>query len=408
VSYQNDCPHRPPCPGCPRFGESVLPTEAWSQLCEIATAAGLPEPPIHSLPGRGHRHRARLAVRGNARNPKIGLFQSGSHRIVHTPHCPVHHPLINEAAREIREAIRETGVAPYADRPHRGALRYLQLVVERASERIQVVLVGCGETPEVLGGLPEAVEKRLGDRLQGLFFNAQPERSNAILGPGMIRLAGEATTVESISGVDVYFPPGAFGQNHLPLFERAVERIAELIPDDSTIAEFYCGVGSIGLPLLGRSKAIRFNERSPDGLAGLELGLAARPDGERARANVIPGAAGDALKALDTAEDSAEDSAEIVIVDPPRRGLDDALRVALTDSPPKRLVYLACGLDSLARDLESLTRPGGLTLAGLEVFDFFPFTQHVETLVWLDQTGTPVESTKSSDENQSRHPESPA
>ena len=50
---------------------------------------------------------------------------------------------------------------------------------------------------------------------------------------------------------------------------------AELVPDDATIAEYYCGVGSIGLPLLGRSKTIRFNERSPDGLAGLELGLAA-------------------------------------------------------------------------------------------------------------------------------------
>lgn len=354
-----------------------MPAAAWSQLCEIAAGAGLPEPPIHSLPGRGHRHRARLAVRGNAQNPKIGLFQSGSHRIVHTPHCAVHHPLINEAAREIREAIRETGIAPYADRPHRGALRYLQLVVERATERIQIVLVGCGETPEVLGDLPEAVEKRLGGRLQGLFFNAQPKRSNAILGPEMVRLAGEAATVETLCGVNVYFPPGAFGQNHLPLFERAVERIAELVPDDSTIAELYCGVGSIGLPLLERARAIRFNERSRDGLAGLEIGLAERPDDERSRATILPGTAGDALNSLD--------GAEIVIVDPPRRGLDEALRIALADAPPDRLVYLACGLDSLITDLESLTRPGGLKISGLEAFDFFPFTDHVETLVWLDR-----------------------
>ncbi|MFP6654455.1 MAG: hypothetical protein VCB25_02430, partial [Myxococcota bacterium] len=276
MSQRKECPHRPPCPGYPRFGETTLPAEPWALLCALAEAAELPTPRIHALSGLGHRHRARLAVRGRAGNPKIGLFQSDSHRIVHIPRCSVHHPLINQAAGEIRDAIRETGIAPYADRPHRGALRYLQLVVERSTERVQVVLVGCGETSAVLGDLPEAVEKRLGDRLQGLFFNAQPERSNAILGPTMVPLAGEAAVQESIAGVKCYFPPGAFGQNHLPLFERAVERIAALVPDDSTIAEFYCGVGSIGLPLLARAKAIRFNERSPDGLVGLEMGLAAR------------------------------------------------------------------------------------------------------------------------------------
>jgi 23S rRNA (uracil1939-C5)-methyltransferase len=379
VTRSDDCPHRPPCPGCPRFGATTLPESVTARLYALANAAGLPKPPVHTSPGRGHRHRARLAVRGKASNPKIGLFQTGSHRIVHIPRCAVHHPLINEAAAEIREAIRETGIAPYADRPHRGALRYLQLVVERRTQKIQVVLVGCGETSDVLGDLPKAVERRLGDRLQGLFFNAQPERSNSILGPDMIHLSGAAASVESIRGVDVHFPPGAFGQNHLPLFEVAVDRIAELVPKDSTIAEFYCGVGSIGLPLLGISKSMRFNERSLDGLAGLELGLAARPDSERGRTIVRPGTAGERLDLLE--------SADVVIVDPPRRGLDESLCQALAQSPPERLVYLSCGTESLLSDLERLESGGGLKLRGLEIFDFFPFTEHVETLVWLDRTG---------------------
>jgi 23S rRNA (uracil1939-C5)-methyltransferase len=238
-------------------------------------------------------------------------------------------------------------------------------------------LVGCGTSPDILGDLPSAVERRLGDRLQGLFFNAQPERSNAILGPTMTLLAGEDALRESIRGVDVFFPPGAFGQNHLPLFERAVERIGDLTPSGSTIAEYYCGVGSIGLALLGKAEAIRFNERSPDGLLGLDLGLAARPENERARATILPGAAGERLDGLV--------GTDLVIVDPPRRGLDPPLRTALADTPPARLLYLACGLDSLISDLDWLQTSGGLHLRGLEVFDFFPFTQHVETLVWLDR-----------------------
>lgn len=378
MSVPDACPHRPPCPGCPRFGASALPERALTRIHALARQAGLPAPPIHQAPVQGHRHRARLAVRGRPGNPRLGLFQAGSHRIVAIPRCPVHHPLLNECALEIREAIRETGVEPYAESSHRGAIRYVQLVVERSSDRVQVVLVGRDTTPAVLGGLPGAVERRLGERLQGLFFNGQPERSNTILGPTWVQLAGDDPCVrERGDGVDVFFPPGAFGQSHLPLFDRARRRIAELTPPDLCVAELYCGVGAIGLGLLGQARELRFNERSPDGLAGLERGLAARPEPEQRRAKLLPGAAGERLDAIR--------GADVVIVDPPRRGLDPALRQALAQEPPRRLVYLACGLDALLRDLDVLRAPGSLVLAGVEVFDFFPFTEHVETLVWLDR-----------------------
>ncbi|HKK53021.1 MAG TPA: hypothetical protein VKA74_15590, partial [Myxococcota bacterium] len=122
-------------------------------------------------------------------------------------------------------------------------------------------------------------------------------------------------------------------------------------------------------------------------------GLAARPDRERARAAILPGAAGERLDAIE--------KADVVLVDPPRRGLDAPLREALARTPPGRLVYLACGLDALLADLEALQAPGRLRLAGVEVFDFFPFTEHVETLVWLDrdeeQSGLPSENRERSE-----------
>lgn len=380
------CPHRPPCPGCPRFGDERLPPEPWHRVARLASEAGLPEPPVHRTSGLAHRHRARLAVRGRARSPKVGLFQAGSHRIVDTPHCAVHHSLVNEAAAALRRAVRETGVEPYADRPHRGALRYLQAVVERPTDRVQLVLVGNGTTPEVLGRLPEVLARELGDRLQGLFFNAQPERSNTILGPETIRLAGEPATRETIGGVPVFFPPAAFGQSHLPLFDRAVERIAALVPEGARVAEFYCGVGAIGLGLLRRSRSVVFNERSPAGLAGLEMGLAARPPAERARAVQAPGDAGERGDLLAGGPDGLG-APDVVIVDPPRRGLDPRLIDALIRRPPRRLVYLACGLPALESDLGALLAASDLRLAGVEAFDFFPYTGHVETLVWLDRDG---------------------
>lgn len=361
-----------------RFGDPAPAPDAVAAVERLCEENGLPAPAIHATAGVGHRHRARLAVRGRARSPKIGLFQEGSHRIVDTPRCPVHHPAINQAAADLRRAIRATGIAPYADAPHRGALRYAQFVVERETERVQVVLVGNGASPETLGALPDAFAEAMGRRLQGLFFNAQPERTNVILGPTTVHLAGEAVVRERIGGVDVFFPPTAFGQNHLPLFDRAVERIHSLVPRGETVFEAYCGVGAIGLGLLRRGP-VRFNERSPSGLDGLARGLAARPEDERARAACLEGAAGERLDGLA--------GADVVVVDPPRKGLDASLLAALAAAPPKRIVYLACGLPRLLEELPVLLGDGRMRLGGAEIFDFFPFTGHVETLVWLDRNG---------------------
>ena len=101
---------------------------------------------------------------------------------------------------------------------------------------------------------------------------------------------------ERIGGVDVFFPPGAFGQNHLELADELVAQIHAWVGDDRRVLELYAGCGPIGLGLLARSREVAFNEVSPAGLHGLALGLAARPEPERARARVIPGEAGAATR----------------------------------------------------------------------------------------------------------------
>jgi tRNA/tmRNA/rRNA uracil-C5-methylase (TrmA/RlmC/RlmD family) len=370
------CPHRPPCPGCPRYGRAGIAPTAAARLRALAAAAGLPEPALFGgEPGAGFRHRARLMVRGRPRAPKLGLFQAGSHRIVDIPQCRIHHPLVNEAAACVRDAARACGVTPYADRPHRGELRALQVVVERAGPRAQLVLVGNGADPGPLAELAERVQRALGPRLQGLFWNGQPERSNAILGPHWRHLAGEEAVRERIGGAEVFYPPGAFGQSHLELADALVAEVHALVPDGAVVAEFYAGCGAIGLGLLGRCRELRFNESHPHALDGLARGLAARPAAQRARARALPGHAGDALEALA--------GAELVIVDPPRRGLEPALLAALAARPPARLLYVSCDLGSFERDAARLAG-GGLVLVRLSGWNLFPYTEHVETLACFE------------------------
>lgn len=351
-------------------GVAPEPLAALTALC---VDAGIPAPVAVEGAAGGHRHRARLAVRGRAASPKIGIFQEGSHRIADIPRCVVHHPLVNDVAAAVKSAIRRTATPPYADAPHRGALRYLQVVVERASGRAQVVLVGNGVAPAPLAALAGEVERRLGPSLHSLWWNGQPERTNAILGPHWHRWSGPDAVRETIGGAEVFFPPGAFGQNNLPLADAVVAQVQAWVPDGTVVTEFHAGCGSIGLGLLPRVAVLRCNEVAPESLAGLAMGIAASPAGSRAR--VLAGAAAAHLDALD--------GAGVVIVDPPRKGLEPALLDRLVAAPPARLVVVSCGVDAFLREAVALRT--SMVLRALVPFALFPFTAHVETVALFER-----------------------
>jgi len=311
-------------------------------------------------------------VRGRAASPKLGLFQAGSHRIVDIPRCPIHHPRINDVAAAVRRGIRACGSAPYADAPHRGDLRYVQIAVERASDQAQVVLVGNADRPDALGPLLAFLQNDLGPALHSLWWNGNPERTNRILGPHWSRVAGPAALVEAVNGVAVHYPPGAFAQSHAALAEQLAAQVAAWVPAGTRVAELYAGCGALGLPLLAQAAHVAFNELEPQALDGLALGLGARPPGEQARAQIAPGRAGDCS--------SLVAASDVVIVDPPRRGLDAPLLAALCATPPARLIYVSCGLPAFLNETRQLLATTDLRLRALEIYALFPYTEHVETL----------------------------
>jgi len=327
-------------------------------------------------PPFGYRLRARLAVRGRATSPKIGLFQEGSHRIVDIPRCPIHHPLVNDVAAEVRRAIRVTRTPPYADHTHRGLVRYVQIVVERSSGRAQVVVVGNGDDPVALQPLLTALADALDDRLHSLWWNGQPARTNAILGPHWSKVRGADAVRESLGGADVFFPPGAFGQANLDLAERMVAEVAAWVPDGTRVLEFHAGCGAIGLGLARRVAHVAMNEVSPAGLGGLALGCAALPPDTRARATVLSGEAGSHTDAVARAD--------VVIADPPRKGLEERLVGALSAQPPFRVALVSCNLATGLREIGRL-RAAGLRLAALTPYALFPHTDHVETVALFER-----------------------
>ena len=324
------------------------------------------------------RHRARLAIRGRLNSPKIGLFELDTHHVVHVPNCVVQHPLINQVASVVRRALVDASVTSYSDKAHLGLARYLQVVVERSSQSAQVVIVGNSETAEPFAKCLDLVRDQLGSDLHSLWFNSNTAPTNTILGSAFQRWCGPGSVIEHFAnGPAIHYPPGAFGQNNLEIAERIVQHVREQIPAGARVAEFYAGVGAIGLSSLDRVSELRLNEVAPQSLLGLEMGLAQLDAGDRARVTVFPGAAGAAREAAT--------GASVVIADPPRKGLDSELTAWLSEHPPERFIYVSCGLDSFVNDVARLTAGKALRLAALTAFDLVPFTDHVETVARFER-----------------------
>jgi tRNA/tmRNA/rRNA uracil-C5-methylase (TrmA/RlmC/RlmD family) len=371
------CPHRPPCPGCPRFGAPGIAPAARAMLDALAQAHGLPEVQVVDGAMTGFRHRSRMAIRGRLGSPKLGLFELDSHRVVHIPACRVHHPLINRVAGIVRRALVEAGITCYSDKAHLGLVRHLQVVVERRSQTAQVVIVANSVTPEPLRGCFELIRERLGPELHSLWFNANCDRTNTILGTRFEAWCGADSVVERFGGPAVHYPPGAFGQSNLEIADRIIAHVRARIPEGARVAEFYAGVGAIGLSVLERVDVIRMNELGAQSLHGLGLGLAQLGAADRARISVVPGTAGESW--------DAAAGAQVVIADPPRKGLDAALIAHLVAQPPERFIYVSCGLGSFALDLARLASGGALRLVGLTAFNLMPFTEHVETVACFER-----------------------
>lgn len=369
------CPHQPSCPGCPRLQELGPPGEPIGRLTSLAEAAGIAPPTVFQGPPTEFRRRARLAIRGRADAPKLGIFQAGTHQVVHIPRCLVQHPLINRVAAKAREALAKHRVPTYSDNAHAGIARYLQVVVERETERAQVTLITNGTTADAVRPALQDLQASLGEELQGSWWNGNPERTNTILGPHWEHIAGERYVSDRSGDARLFYPPSAFGQSNLDLAMQLAASVRGLAEPGERIAELYAGVGAIGLGMAAGASELHLNELGEGSLEGLRAGIAALSEDVQKRVQVHPGSAGDCA--------SLVGAADFVIVDPPRKGLDPQLLAELCRTPPRRLAYVSCDVSSFERDCQELL--GALRLRSLSAYDLFPHTEHLETLAVFER-----------------------
>jgi 23S rRNA (uracil1939-C5)-methyltransferase len=265
---------------------------------------------------------------------------------------------MNRAALEVVEWLSERGVRA-------GVLKSLVVRGSRTTDEVLVALYVMSED------FP-ALDLEL-DRSAGLAIAFSDPRSPASVVTRMMACRGRQELTERVAGLELSYPLDGFFQNHVGVFERAIEEIRKHVPETKRLVELYSGVGSIGLALVDQAQEI----------TAFEVSATAVEFAERNRRRIGAGNYNPLTARVESLSEEILAAAEVVVADPPRAGLHPRLVGTLLRARPARIIYLACNPANQARDIALLLSAyQPVTLVG---FDFYPQTPHIESLVVLDR-----------------------
>lgn len=334
--------------------------------CPVAETLGMAEP-YH------YRNKAQYAVQPG---PYIGFYAKHSHQLVEADRCRVQAPVTAEVVQRVRGWMRQCAVPAYNEATGDGVVRHIMVRDGVNSGELMVVLVVAEPPAEpALEQLVAGLRSLAG--LASLILNLNTKPGNRILGPENRVLWGREAIVDRLDGLQFSISPLSFYQvnpRQTEALYREAVRLAGLSGDE-VVFDLYCGIGTIALFMARYARAVHGVELVPEAIADARANAGLNGI---TNAEFHPGAAEQVVPAL-----YAEGlKADVVVLDPPRKGCDQALLETLVEMRPARLVYVSCNPKTLARDLAWLT-DHGFVLEQATPVDMFPHTMHVETVALL-------------------------
>ncbi|MGL5264479.1 MAG: hypothetical protein ACRDAI_07955 [Candidatus Rhabdochlamydia sp.] len=362
------CDYFPVCSGCDFQGQELVPP-IFSSLQDFFTKEipSLEVPLIYQEP-QGWRFRAKLAVRGCVDFPRIGLFQRGTHNVVSIPHCPLHHNAILKSYQQVMQSMIEAQIAPYDE--SKGIVRYLQFLVEKKSQKVQLsIVVNVSESTSKLNSWINYLYSLGG--FHSIWLNFNTDRTNRIFSDNWSLCKGEMYLEEKFRDILCSIHPACFVQAHLSLFEHALSIICQETLKAKRVCECYSGMGVIGLNLAASSKEVHCIEINPFAKQCFDQTCSFLPQEIKNKVFFHPTPMEKSLSLLK--------NSEVVVVDPPRKGLEAFVLDAIDQSQAEQLIYLSCSPASFMRDCSRLLKTGWRIEKAFGYL-FFPGSNHVETL----------------------------
>lgn len=370
------------CDGCPLIRMRYPAQLAWKKKLvagEFRAYPSLFETVIHdtlaSPKELQYRNSGKLVVSGKHSDPKIGIYRRNSHEVMEITECPLHHPLINKVVQAVKAGIKKGKVPVYNPKSEMGLLRYLVVRVAEPAERAMVVFVTSEEGYNEIHHLAKAVQKAVPEVVV-MAQNINGSSGNVIFGQKE-RFITKAHTLRATIGDKVFsLSPRSFFQVNGGAAGIIYEKVREFAQLKGTerVIDLYCGIGGIALYLAETAREV----------VGIEVVEAAVADATQNAA--LNGArnvtfeAGDAVALLD--EIGAQGGAQLIVLNPPRKGCEEKVLQRAAALRPEKMIYVSCSPETLARDLDILSRLGYRTRE-VQPVDMFPQTVHVENVALL-------------------------
>ena len=383
-----DCPVAGPCGGCSlrhlRYqaelqAKEAAVADAFRRIggLDVAIQPILPSPEVDR-----YRNKVQYPV-GKDKDGHlcIGFYAGRSHRIVPCADCKLQPTVLNEIGNALCGLLEQYGVQPYDEQSGKGLVRHIFLRRGAHSGQIMVCLV-C--TRSRLPHADEIVQQlcRRFDAIRTILINVNREKTNVILGLENQTLYGPGFIEDTLCGVPVQLGPLSFYQVNTPGAEQLYRVAAEYAASssDDLLLDLYCGMGTIGLSMVQRCRELIGVEIIPEAIESAKANAARMGAEVAAKSRFFCADAGEAASRL-ASEGLAPD---IVVVDPPRKGCDQATLSAIVKMAPCRLVYVSCNPATAARDC-AILQQSGYSVDKVQPVDMFPRTGHVEAVILLSK-----------------------
>ncbi|GEK33761.1 23S rRNA (uracil(1939)-C(5))-methyltransferase RlmD [Kurthia sibirica] len=377
------CPIFDQCGGCQLQHLSYEGQLKWKQnmVENVMKRIGKIDVPV--LPVKGmqdpwhYRNKAQIPFGVDGDVPIAGFYKTKSHHIVDTNRCLIQGEEADAILMGLKPKLWSLGLTPYDEISQRGILRHVVVRKARTTNEVMVVLVTKGRKLKEKEAIIKAIIELI-PNVKSIMHNINSQDTNVIFGNDTLLLWGKEVIEDYIGDVRFEISARSFYQvNPIQtevLYEQALDYAA--LTGKETVIDAYCGIGTISLFMAKKAKMVMGVEIVPQAIADAK---------RNAEINHLTNTffeAGPAEEVIPRWYKEGK-TADVLMVDPPRKGCDEALLTTIIEQKPRKVVYVSCNPATLARDLRIL-EDGGYKTQQVQPVDMFPHTAHCEVVAWLE------------------------
>jgi tRNA (uracil-5-)-methyltransferase len=318
----------------------------------------------------GYRNKSSFQVKAIDGKVLAGLYGLNSHQLINIDECAVQHAQTNEATSEVKRILEELKIPIYNEKSRKGIIRTIVTRVGIQTGELQIVLITTQKELPKVDTIIQEIQKRL-PNVKSIVQNINGQKTSLIFGEETLPLAGEDFIQETLGDLQFELSARTFFQLNpvqtVKLYNE-VKKAAALTGEEKVL-DAYCGVGTIGLWLADQAGEVRGMDVITESIED------AKKNAKRhgfTNTKYVPGKAEEVLPKWV----KKGWKPDVIVVDPPRTGLDGQLIQTILQAEPKKIIYISCNPSTLAKDIQTLSSK--YEVKYIQPVDMFPHTAHVE------------------------------